>query len=157
MLLGLLASAATAQPRMRTVVEDVEVNLGQEISSSLVLHNPLDRPDVYDIAVGTVMDEGDVSVRIVGDDRISDRVKVEVGPGETRSVQVFYTGASCPSETCTGTAAFVGVSLETDERFSESTNAEVRRDAEVHGSPGITGVHALLLGLLGAVLSLLWS
>lgn len=151
------SGSSTTQPRMRTVVDTVEVNLGQEMSSSLVVHNPLDRPDIYDIGVETVMGEGDAYVRIEGDNRTSDRVQVEVGPGETRSVQTVYTGASCSSKTCAGTASFVGVSLETDERFSASTDVVVRRDTEVYGSPGITGVHALVAGLLAAALSIFWS
>ncbi|MFB6294267.1 MAG: hypothetical protein ABEI97_00760, partial [Candidatus Nanohaloarchaea archaeon] len=124
----LLATAGAGQPRMNTTVDSVEVNLGQEMASSLVLYNPLDRPDIYDIGVGAVMNEGSAAVRIVGDDRTGDRVTVELGPGEQRSVEVYYSGAACPSEACTGTVTFVGRSLETDERFTADVQLTVRRN-----------------------------
>ncbi|MDY6768588.1 MAG: hypothetical protein SVW02_00560 [Candidatus Nanohaloarchaea archaeon] len=156
-VIAFMANGATAQARMNTTTDHIELNLGQEVGSSLVVHNPLDRPDIYDIGVGTVMEDGSASVQIVGDEKTSDRVRVEVGAGETRSVSVFYTGGSCPSEACTGSATFVGRSLETNRRFTATTQITVRRDTHVYGSPGITVVQAVVLGLLGSLLSLLWS
>lgn len=157
LVVALSANAAAAQSRLNTTTDHVELNLGQEIGSSLIVHNPMNRPDVYDIGVGTVMSSGSASVQIAGDERTSDRVTVEVGAGETRSVSVFYTGGSCPSEACTGTATFVARSLEQNRRFTASTEITVRRDKEVYGSPGITAVQVLVLGLAGAFLSVLWS
>ncbi|MDY6766303.1 MAG: hypothetical protein SVW77_02955 [Candidatus Nanohaloarchaea archaeon] len=153
-VLFLLAGAAAGQPRMNTTVDAVQVNLGQQMASSLVLYNPLDRPDVYDIAVGTVISDGTASVRIVGDDRTGDRVTVEMGPNERRTVEVYYSGASCTVSRCTGTATFVGRSLETDKRFTSETQLTVRRDTEIYGSPGLQWLQVVAAAVLAAAASL---
>ncbi|MDY6770113.1 MAG: hypothetical protein SVU88_04015 [Candidatus Nanohaloarchaea archaeon] len=156
-LVLLLAGGGAAQDRMNVTVDQVRVGLGEQRTASLLLHNPLDEPDIYDIGVGTVMSEGAASVRIAGDDRTSDRVTVEVGAGERRTVQVTFSGAACSVETCTGTATFVGRSLETGERFTASTQVTVERDTEVYGSPGITALQTVVIGLVAAVASILVS
>ncbi|MDY6761434.1 MAG: hypothetical protein SVY41_00125 [Candidatus Nanohaloarchaea archaeon] len=153
-VLCVLAGGAAAQARMNTTVDEVEVNLGQRMASSLVLYNPLDQPDIYDIGVGVVMNDGAATARIVGDDRTTDRVTVELGPNERRSVQVYYAGAACPSEACTGTATFVGRSLETDQRFTADTQVTVRRNTDVYGSPGLQWLQVLAVAAAAATLSL---
>lgn len=154
-LLGLLGAAAAATPRMNTTADHVEPRLGESVVSTLVLHNPLEQSDIYRIQGRTVMDNGVIAVGIRGDERTADRVQVEVGAGSSRTVQVRYTGAACSSSICTGTVTFVGRSLETDRRFTASTDVTIRRDTEVYGSPGITLVQLLAVALIGTAVSLI--
>ncbi|MDY6773632.1 MAG: hypothetical protein SVS85_00400 [Candidatus Nanohaloarchaea archaeon] len=150
----LLLTGLSSAARMNTTVETVKLSLGERLSYPLVLHNPLDRPDTYDIGVGTVMDSGEASAVIQGSSRTSDRVQVHIGAGETKAVPVYYTGGACTSRTCTGTSTFVLRSMETGRRESLSVDIVVRRDTQVYGSPGITGLQVVVIGLLGAFFSL---
>ncbi|MFB6265979.1 MAG: hypothetical protein ABEI07_02735 [Candidatus Nanohaloarchaea archaeon] len=158
LLMGFLVAApAAGQPRMESPVDSVELGFSESASYPLLLHNPLGQPDTYDIGVGTVMSEGSVAVMIEGKEKTSDRVRVEMGPGENRTVIVHYTPATCPSSTCTGTATFIGRSLETDKRFTDLVRLVVERESKVYGSPGITSVQAVLAGLLAALVSVFLS
>lgn len=153
----LLASGAVAQEEMSVPVDEVELELGEELSYPLIIENPSDTPATYRVSGDTAMNGGEVSVTIEGDDRTSDQVNVRVDGGETRPVNVYYSGSACGSQVCTGTATFVARSLETDERSTASVELVVRRDSEVYGSPGITSIQAVVAGLLASIVSLFLS
>lgn len=156
-LIGFMMVQVASAARMNTTVESVEIGLGDSVDYPLIVSNPLDRPDTYDIGVGALMDSGSASAVIEGEDRTSDRIEVELGAGETMTLPVHYTGSACTSRNCDGTATFVGRSLETGERFSLSVDLAVRRDTEVYGSPGITALQAVFAGIIASILAAFWS
>ncbi len=156
LFLFLTGGAAAAESRMNATAEQVELRLGEDTEIPLLLHNPLDRPDIYELEARTVMNTGEVAVRIAGDRRTGDRVTVDMGAEEDRAVPTLFSGSACSSEICTGTVTVVGRSLETDERFTASMEITIRRDVEVYGSPGITLLQFLALALLAGAVSLRW-
>ncbi|MDY6776681.1 MAG: hypothetical protein SVQ76_01085 [Candidatus Nanohaloarchaea archaeon] len=142
---------ASAQGRMNTTRDTVRVGLGERVSSTLLLHNPLNKPDEFVIGVGTVMESGEASVQIAGGERTSDRIRVHIGAGKSRVLKVYYTGSMCTSASCIGDATFLGRSVETDRRFAENVRIVVRRDTEVYGSPGLETLQLIFMVLAATV------
>lgn len=129
----------------------LELGLGDVRRSSLIVSNPEPEEDIYVLEASTSFSTGSLGVVMIGDDRTGDRVRVEVPPESDIAVPVEYTASACTAGNCLGSVSFVGRSLEQNIRFTTSADVNIQRDTDVYGSPGLTLVNLVLLGVLGAV------
>lgn len=129
----------------------VAMQLGEQLRSYVVVHNPTDEEDTVTLSASPSMPSGTFTANIITEGRHTDNARIKVGPGSNRTVPVLYTASLCTTQpSCLGDVTYNARSLETGDTDSITVPVNITHRQEVYGSPGITGLQLIVIAVLGA-------